>query len=451
MNRLHLYILLYGVLAFMIIDTILFGFTFVTSNLLYAMANITMTIFVVAWLLRAVPLLVISSFYRSYVARMKARARAVRKGKPYAPLVSVIIPAYNEQVGIVPTLKTLLASTFHSVEVLVINDGSTDATEERVLAFLRKYRQATHADIAAIQIRYYRKENGGKGSALNYGISKARGEIICTFDADCVVTKDCIERFVSYFVEPSIMACAGNIKIANQQTTIGIMQYLEYLMAFRMKQAEAMLGVVLVIGGAASAFRKSVFDTLNGYDTRMLTEDMEMSFRIQRAGMRIFYAHDAMVYTEGPSTWKGLRKQRVRWKRGRVETMHAYRSSVGSTLLTNRVFFWMVMPLVYWQDIEFLLSAPFTVVMYVWCLASFNFTPTLAALLLTGSLYALLFAQDRSTRIPSLLCTLPISWFLSHCIVFIESYALIMAYLTFWTKREVLWQKWDRQGAIERK
>jgi poly-beta-1,6-N-acetyl-D-glucosamine synthase len=451
MNRLHLYILLYGFLIFMMIDTVLFGFSFATSNPFYVVTNVVMTLFVCTWLLRALPLLVVSSFYRPYVARMKARARVARGGIPYTPLVSVIIPAYNEQVGIVPTLKTLLASTYRSVEILVIDDGSTDETENRVLAFLRKYRREYKGGVQPIQVRYFRKQNGGKGSSLNHGISKAKGEIICTFDADCVVAKDCIERFVSCFIDPSIMACAGNIKIANRRATIGMVQYLEYLMAFRLKQAEAMLGIVLVLGGAASAFRKSVFDVVGDYDTSLLTEDMELTFRIQRAGMRVFYAHEAVVYTEGPSTWKGLRKQRMRWKRGRIETMYIYRDTFFSRTVTNRVFFWLVLPMVLLQDVEFLLCSVFTILVYFFCFTAFNFLPILATVLLSSSLYSLQLIQDRDDVSWSSLSSIPLSWFLFHLSVVVEVYSLVVAYITFWTKRQVVWQKWQRQGVIERR
>lgn len=451
MTRLHLYILLYSFLAFMVIDTVLFGFSFQTSNPLYTVTNVTMTIFVIAWLIRAVPLLIISSFYRSYVAHMKAQARAVRNGKPYTPLVSVIIPAYNEEVGIVPTLKTLLASTYQSVEILVVDDGSTDETESRVLAFLRKYRREQKSGTASpIQMRYYHKANGGKGSALNYGISKAKGEIVCTFDADCVVAKDCVERFVSYFVEPSIMACAGNIKIGNRNTFIGMMQHFEYLYGATIKKAEAMLGTVFVIGGAASAFRREVFDLLGGYDTAMLTEDMEMTFRIQKAGLRIFYAHDAPVYTECPSTWVGLRKQRIRWKRGCVEAVYAYRSSFFSTWVSNKRFFWGVLPFTVLGDIQHFVYMALSTVVYLWCFSSWNFLPILATVLLVTLLYVLIFAQDRSEQQWMSLLIAPLSLFLFHFMVILQSSALITAYITFWTKRQVVWQKWNRQGAIER-
>jgi poly-beta-1,6-N-acetyl-D-glucosamine synthase len=449
MTKLHLYLLLYGFLVFMIIDTFLFGFNFDSSNLLYAVTNTVMFIFVCTWMLRTVPLLAISMFYKSYVVNMKAHARSAYK--PYTPLVSVVIPAYNEQVGIVSTLKTLLASTYRSMEILVINDGSTDETENRILEFARKYRRETHGDPASIILRYYRKSNGGKGSALNYGISKAKGEIICTFDADCVVAKDCVERFVSYFVDPSIMACAGNIRIGNKQYVVGVVQHLEYLMGFRLKQAEAMLGIVLVIGGAASAFRKSVLTTLGGYDAQMLTEDMELSFRIQQAGMRIFYAHDAVVYTEGASTWKSLRKQRVRWKRGRVEVMQTYKSSFFSRRLKNKPFFWLVLPFVVLQDIEFLVGSVFTIFVYLFCFSACNFLPILATVVLSGSLHLLQWVQDESERTWSSLLIAPLTWFMIHFAILVESYALITAYITFWTKRQVVWQKWQRQGVIERR
>lgn len=450
MNRIHIYIILYGVLILMVIDTVIIDFPFNNTDPLYIVTNIVMFVFIAVWFLRVLPMVVISSFYRSYVAKLKVQARAKRNNTPYTPFVSVIIPAYNEQIGIVSTVKTLVASTYKHMEVLIVNDGSTDKTEEVLLEFLRKYRHSIKDISSPITLRYYQKTNGGKGSALNYGINKAQGEIICTFDADCVIARDCIERFVSYFVEPSVMALCGTIKIGNQSSFIGTVQHLEYLYSFVQKSAEALLGTIFVIGGAAAAFRKSIFDEIGGYDISMLTEDMELSFRIQQAGMRVFYAHDAIVYTEAPSTWRGLYKQRVRWKHGRLQAMKRYKSLFFSKTVPNRRFFWGVLPFIALQDLQYFAYAIFTIFVFSFCFGAYNYAPILATILLVGALYCLMFIQDKAERTWISFMLAPIGLFLFYFTAIVEIMALARAYWSFWTGRKVVWQKWNRQGVIER-
>lgn len=123
------------------------------------------------------------------------------------------------------------------------------------------------------------------------------------------------------------MAAAGNIKVGNTRTALGIMQALEHARGFQVKKAESLLGSVSVIGGAATAFRREVFEWIGGYQAGTLTEDLDLTLRIQEAGMRIVYAPEAIVHTEGPTTLKGLIKQRLRWKRGRLEAFALHRAS----------------------------------------------------------------------------------------------------------------------------
>lgn len=135
-------------------------------------------------------------------------------------------------------------------------------------AFVEKYQRSVEGIKNPASIIYHYQPNGGKGSALNTGINLAHGEIILTFDADSVVHKDAIQHFVSYFADPEVMAAAGNIMIGNTKTLLGFIQSIEYFIGFQIKKAEALLGLVFVIGGAASAFRKEVFTQLGGYGHR---------------------------------------------------------------------------------------------------------------------------------------------------------------------------------------
>jgi cellulose synthase/poly-beta-1,6-N-acetylglucosamine synthase-like glycosyltransferase len=120
-------------------------------------------------------------------------------GSRYAPFVSVVIPAYNEERSIVSSVESVLASAYTSFEVIVINDGSTDRTEECLGSL-----------IATGRIRYFRKANGGKASALNLGIAHASGEIVFYTDADSLFRPDTISKIARWFVDPHIHAVCGN-------------------------------------------------------------------------------------------------------------------------------------------------------------------------------------------------------------------------------------------------
>ena len=343
------------------------------GNPLFWLVTSLMFILSFNWLLKGFVYVLCSSWYDLWFLRRKVQTRQARAGVAYEPMVSVIIPAYNEEVGLVATLKTVVASTYTNMEVIVINDGSTDGTEQRMRGFLQKFNLANNNQ-PAIRVRYRYQQNAGKGVALNTGIRMACGEIIVTFDADCAVHKDCVKQLVTPFVDPVVMAVSGNIRIGNMSSILGVVQSLEYAFGFFLKKAEAMFGTVFVIGGACAAFRREVFVKIGEFDKRFLTEDMEMSFRIQLAGMRVVYAPHSIVHTEGPSTLRGLIKQRIRWKRGRIETIIRYKSETFSKKSKNKLFFWIVVPLVYLDDIVIVFSAVFTLLLYVYSVEIVNYS-----------------------------------------------------------------------------
>lgn len=370
----------------------------------------------------------------------------------YKPLVSVIIPACNEEVGLLATVKTILASSYYPLEIVVVNDGSTDRSDAMMRAFLAKY-QASMSDIPQhkyIPIYYHYQPNGGKGSALNCGIALAHGEIIMTFDADSAVHQDAIQHMVAYFADPQVMAAAGDIKVGNTRTILGTVQDLEYMFAFYTKRAEALLGTIVVIGGAFGAFRREVFEELGLYHAGTLTEDIDLTFRIQEAGMKIIYTPDSLVHTEGPTTLRSLLKQRLRWKRGRIEAYHMHKDFFfGLQKKLNRPLFWLLLPMVVVEDFAYICGALFTLMLYIYSFLTLNFIMLLSISFVCAVIYVLLFIENASYRKPVYLITLPITWFLMNLVMFAEQYAIIMAYWTFFSKREVKWQKWKRTGVVD--
>lgn len=247
--------------------------------------------------------------------------RAAKVEEHSAPTVSVLIPAWNEQVGIIKTLDSVLNTQYKNLEIIVINDGSTDLTHSLVTEFVRDYK--TH-NCSNTTIKYLPLHNGGKAKALNHGLQLASGEFIITLDADSMMEKNAITNILKRFTDKKVAAVAGNVIVGNRKKPIEVMQQLEYVYGFFFKRADSILNSVYIIGGAAAAYRKQVLMELGGFDHYIITEDIEMSTRILAHGYKTRYATDAIVYTEGPSDWKGLCDQRLRWKFGRILTFIKY-------------------------------------------------------------------------------------------------------------------------------
>lgn len=180
--------------------------------------------------------------------------------KHYNPRVSVMVPSWNESHGVIETIKTILKSTHKNLEIIVVNDGSIDDSDELIRNFTKKYYKENKYNHHKIDIIYHYKENGGKGAALNTAISLATGEILMSIDADCILMPETIKNFSRHFIDPTVMAAVGNVKVGNTQTLLGTIQYLEFLFSFYFKKADSVMNSIYIIGGAAGAFRRKTID-----------------------------------------------------------------------------------------------------------------------------------------------------------------------------------------------
>lgn len=363
----------------------------------------------------------------------------------YTPKVSVIIPAWNEQVGILSTVRSLLASSYRNLEIIVINDGSTDLSDEIMTSFIDKRNARGGKNDIALRYRY--KENGGKASALNSGIAMAKGEIIVSIDADCFVHRDFVKNIVARFANPKVMAAVGNVQIGNTSTFIGMVQHLEFLMSFFFKRADSLFGSIYIIGGAAGAFRREIFEKIGLY-TKVITEDIELSVRIQKAGMKIVYANDALVYTEGASDLSSLLKQRLRWKRGRIDTFVRHKDLFFSTSKHhNRFLTWCVMPLAVLGDALLMLDIPFILLLYSYALLTHDFWPFLVSVIVMALLVVVQFCtSERKFVRKSMLLLAPITYLMMYAVVYVELHALVKSLWSYVMNKEVRWQKWQRTG-----
>lgn len=252
----------------------------------------------------------------TFIERRKDLAAEESRTATATPSVTIIVPCWNEESTVAGTLDSLRALDYPKdhLEIIVVNDGSTDGTE----AVLEAYR-AEHPEITFIS-----KENGGKHTALNAGIAIARGEIIGCLDADSFVAENALREVVKYFDDPTAMAVTPSVRVWKPEGILQRMQEAEYDMSIFLQKALSFLGALTVTPGPFSFFRARVFKELGGYRHAHSTEDMEYAMRMQKAGYKIVNAHTARVFTKTPKTIKTLYKQRRRWTYGFLANARDY-------------------------------------------------------------------------------------------------------------------------------
>ena len=208
------------------------------------------------------------------------------------------------------------------------------------------------------------------------------------------------------------------------------------------------MNTIYIIGGAAGAFRRETLEKVGVYNTSNITEDIELSVRIQRAGMKIVYAADALVYTEGASELRGLMKQRLRWKRGRFETFFEHKSLFFSTRPEHNKFLsWVILPLAYFGEVQLAFELLFLIFIYIYSYLNNDFSSFISGMIVVGSMFAVqMFFDDHKTKRASYYLLVPIGWMLLYLTTYVEWNALIKSIWGLVRKKELKWQKWQRQG-----
>jgi cellulose synthase/poly-beta-1,6-N-acetylglucosamine synthase-like glycosyltransferase len=448
------FVILYGITAFLIFATTVGTPTERNDFPIFRLVIIT---FATILLTKYFVYMVVSPWY-DVVTLIKRKLLREKNPTPYTPRVSVIVPAWNEEVGLVKTVKTILASEYRNLEIVVVNDGSTDNSDRLMSEFLAEYEAEIEKKenmAGVIDIIYKYKKNGGKGKALNDGILLSTGDIIISIDADCVLLPDTVGNIVAHFEDPEVMAAVGNVKVGNQKSLLETLQYLEFLFTFYFKKADSLFNTIYIIGGAAGAFRRIVFEQLGPYSSENITEDIELSVRIQKAGMKIVYAADAIVYTEGAATFKGLAAQRLRWKRGRFETFYEHRNLFFSEKsLHNKILSWLVLPLALFGDIQLFFEVFFLLFLYIYSFITHDFSSFISGIIVVSSMFFVQLWDDKRIKkgeALQLYFLAPIGWLLFYITTVVEYRALVKAIWGLATKEKLAWQKWNRVGIAVQK
>jgi len=260
--------------------------------------------------------------------------------------VSVLIPAYNEVLAIANVIEHALRSQYPDFEVVMIDDGSTDAT----------YATAEKAFGNHPLVRLVRKSNGGKASALNAGLRVATGDVIVCIDGDTLMTPTTIAELLFKFRNPRVGAVAGCVKVASPRNLLTRWQEVEYAIGQNLdRQALELVNGMNTVPGAVGAFRRDVVKEVGGYESDTLAEDTDITLRILRAGYLVGYAPRAIVYTEAPETMNQLLRQRFRWSYGALQTLWKHRTAFCSRSCPG--LGWFTLP----QVLIFQLMLPFLV------------------------------------------------------------------------------------------
>lgn len=314
-------------------DAVVIGFFFGNWFLFYVFLS---AIFLAIGRITLIGILAI----RQHNENKKTKRRRVANPVP----VSIIVPAYNEEITAIKTIKSLLNIEYPVFEIIFIDDGSTDNTYNVV------NEEYGHHPLVTILT----KPNGGKASALNFGISHSTYDFVVCIDADTQLKNDAVYHLMTYFTDDEIGAVAGTVKVGNENNIITRWQSIEYITAQNMdRRAFDLINSITVIPGAIGAFRKSAVTTAGGFTSDTLAEDCDLTMRILKCGYIVRNAGDAIAYTEAPETLNGLLKQRFRWSFGVIQSFWKNRNalfnkkfkSFGMVGMPNILIFQIILPL----------------------------------------------------------------------------------------------------------
>ncbi|MBA7577932.1 hypothetical protein ES708_19788 [subsurface metagenome] len=290
-----------------------------------------------------------------------------KPNRTLTPSISILVPAYNEETTIVDSIRALLHLDYPKLELIVINDGSTDKTiavlkeaftlfpapraaEEKLIT---KPVKETYKSAADSRLTVIDKENGGKADSLNAGINQSRSRLFCAIDADSLVEQDALNRLMQFYMgrEAKVIALGGSVRIANDcriengeviesrvpGKLLPAIQVMEYIRAFLCGRAGwVKLNNLLIISGAFGLFERKTVVSAGGYRTDTVGEDMELVVRLhrimreQKRPYRVLFVPDPVCWTQAPESLKMLSRQRNRWQRGLIETALRHRKMIGN-------------------------------------------------------------------------------------------------------------------------
>ena len=364
----------------------------------------------------------------------RARQRGSGWGPPVTEPVSVLVPAFNEAKCIENTVRSLAVSD-HPIEVVVIDDGSTDGTARLV------------ENLRLPDTRVLCQPNAGKAAALNHGLARARHDLVVMMDGDTVFEPSTVRELVQPFGDPQVGAVAGNAKVGNRDSLIGAWQHIEYVMGFNLdRRMYDVLRCMPTVPGAVGAFRRSALERAGGMSEDTLAEDTDITMALHRDGWRVVYAERARAWTEAPESVQQLWSQRYRWSYGTMQAIWKHRGALLESGHSGR-FGRLGLPLV----ALFMVLAPLLAPLIdVFLLYGLVFGPTQKTILAWCGVLAVqavcaayAFRLDREPM--RHLVSLPLQQVLYRQLMYV---VLLQSWITALSGGRLRWQKLRRTGTV---
>lgn len=244
------------------------------------------------------------------------------------PSVCVLVPCFNEEKVIIPTLQSLSRLDYPKLEILVIDDGSTDRTVELAEAF------RSHSPVP---LQVLQKKNSGKASSLNLGIQSSKSDLVLCVDADSQLEASGLKKAALHLMaKPKLGAVAGTVVVGNTDTHLTGLQNLEYRISNLQKSFLSLFGLLGIIPGPIGLFRREAIESVKGYDQSpgLFAEDADLTLKLIAAGWDVVYEPDLISKTEAPEESLSFLRQRYRWFRG---TSQALQRNAGALLTSPRL------------------------------------------------------------------------------------------------------------------
>ncbi|GAB7041979.1 MULTISPECIES: bifunctional polysaccharide deacetylase/glycosyltransferase family 2 protein [Catenuloplanes] len=363
----------------------------------------------------------------------KRRAKGFRWGPEVTAPVSVIVPAYNEKEGIEAAVRSLAGGDYPHIEVVVVDDGSSDETA------------ALAEGLGLPNVRVVRIPNGGKPNALNTGVAFASHDLIVMVDGDTIFEPDSIRRLVQPFADPTVGAVAGNVKVGNRNSLVARWQHIEYVIGFNLdRRLYETLRCMPTVPGAIGAFRRQALRQAGGMSDETLAEDTDVTMAFLRNGWHVVYEENARAWTEAPAKLSQLWKQRYRWSYGTMQAMWKHRKALVESGPSGR-FGRVGLPILALFGVTLPLLAPVIDLLTLYGLLFLGRTETVIAwftMLVMQIVTAMVaFRLDRESMRP--LWTLPLQQFAYRQLMYL---VLIQSAVTALTGARLRWHKLQRTG-----
>ena len=317
-------------------------FDYYFSEVIYWGTHIIFALFLVGIVLSMSRIL-----FMAVLAFKQKRREAFLPVSSEQPGVSIIVPAYNEEINAVRTVESLLQQDYKNLQIVFVDDGSKDDSFKKVSNYFA----------AVPNVQVVTKTNGGKATALNYGINLAINDYVVCIDADTQLKQDAVSQLMKKFYtapgEAHVGAVAGNVKVGNEINMITRWQSIEYTTSQNFdRSAFDYLNCITVVPGAIGAFKKAAVVEAGGFTSDTLAEDCDLTMRMHKLGYKVRNCRQAISYTEAPETFSQFLKQRFRWSFGVMQSFWKHKEAFlnpkyknfGMIALPHILIFQMVLP-----------------------------------------------------------------------------------------------------------